>query len=429
MPSDRYVILGLGRSRSKWFSDVAVWSSAGAVPADFVKCLSVAEVKQKLNALQPTSILMLEAGTPGVDADLIHSVRSHEIATVVVCPKDLQQKWLDIGATAVLPQSFSPPELLNVLSAHGSLITRTSNEEIAQAVADITSHTGKLIAVCGPGGTGTSTIASVIAQTLSDDVMNTELVCLVDMARNADLAMLHNIDDVVPGLEEVIESNRNRRASAEDLHSFTFHIQPRGYRLVLGSQRPGAWTSMSKRSIEFTLEGLRAAFNYVIADITGDFEGELDGGSIDVEERNALARLTARTADIIVVVGSSGLKGTHSMIRTVNELLRMNIAPERIFPTVNRTHKKLMGEKETTAALKALTHRNGVSASVNDPGFVIEKPIEHIWRNEERFPKQLCSQVYKVIETAVEQSEISGGVTILPEPIAPGSLGIIDEAV
>ena len=51
-----------------------------------------------------------------------------------------------------------------------------------------------------------------------------------------------------------------------------------------------------------------------VADVTGDVEGEDDGGSVDVEERNHLARAaTTSSADVVVVVGAPGLKGVHAL--------------------------------------------------------------------------------------------------------------------
>ena len=43
--ADRYVVIGLARSRSRWFGEVARWANAAAAPVDFVKCLTSDEVR------------------------------------------------------------------------------------------------------------------------------------------------------------------------------------------------------------------------------------------------------------------------------------------------------------------------------------------------------------------------------------------------
>ena len=51
----------------------------------------------------------------------------------------------------------------------------------------------------------------------------------------------------------------------------------------------------------------------VVADVTGDVEGEAEGGSADVEERNHLARSAVLNSSVVVAVGAPGMKGVHSL--------------------------------------------------------------------------------------------------------------------
>lgn len=43
--AERFVVVGLARSRSRWFGELARWATAGAAPVDFVKCLTAEEAR------------------------------------------------------------------------------------------------------------------------------------------------------------------------------------------------------------------------------------------------------------------------------------------------------------------------------------------------------------------------------------------------
>ena len=149
---------------------------------------------------------------------------------------------------------------------------------------------GQLFSVCGPGGTGASTLAIALAQGLAADARNGRRVLLADLARRADQAMLHDAQDLGPGVQELVEAHRLGRPEPDEVWRTTFDVPRRGYRLLLGLRRPEAWSALRPRAIDASIVGLRRSFQVVVADVTGDVEGEAEGGSVDVEERNHLAR-------------------------------------------------------------------------------------------------------------------------------------------
>src|SRR5207248_136921 len=157
-------------------------------------------------------------------------------------------------------------------------------------------------------------------------------VVLADLCRRADQAMLHDARDVVPGIQELVEAHRSGQPSADDVRSITFDIVERGYHLLLGLRRCRYWSTLRPRAFEAALRSLRLAYPAVVADIDGDFEGEAMGGSIDVEDRNTMARVAARDADVVFTVGSAGLKGVHSLVRLLEELVEHGVEPRRIVP-------------------------------------------------------------------------------------------------
>ncbi|OWY60782.1 hypothetical protein B7486_67325, partial [cyanobacterium TDX16] len=71
MSADRWVVLGVAPARATWFTELARWSTAGVVPVEFVKCLSVDEVAVRLRSGRVHSALLVDEHTPGLDRDLL----------------------------------------------------------------------------------------------------------------------------------------------------------------------------------------------------------------------------------------------------------------------------------------------------------------------------------------------------------------------
>jgi hypothetical protein len=122
---------------------------------------------------------------------------------------------------------------------------------------------------------------------------------------------------------------------------------------VLGLRRARAWTALRPRAFEAAFDSLRAGWQWVVCDVDADVEGEREGGSADVEDRNVMARTALRNADAVVVVGTAGMKGAHAMARVVNDLLAFGVEGTRIVPVVNRAPRSPRARAESAKAVKA----------------------------------------------------------------------------
>ena len=191
---------------------------------------------------------------------------------------------------------------------------------------------------------------------------------LADMCLDADQAMLHDARDIVPGLQELVDAHRSRRPRRDEVQALTFDVVNRGYNLLLGLRRHRDWAVLKPRSFEAALQGLRGAFGVVVADVDDDLEGEAECGSIDVEERNVMARTIATRADAVVVVGTPGVKGMHGLVRTVNRLREHGVPPERILAVVNRSAQTAKARAELTRSFADLSGSRLGGAAVVGPG-------------------------------------------------------------
>lgn len=434
MSKDRYVLLGLGRSRSAWFGNIALWTTSGAVPAEFHKCLSASHVRQRLSGLQPHSALIVEDGIAEIDRDLIETARRSKTPTFVISESANAQAWFDLGAAAVLPPDVSPTLLLQTLTAHAQIISAKSASDPTATIEHLTDHQGRLLAVCGPGGTGASTVAIAIAQALATDVVEADHILLADFARNSEQAMLHDSPAVTPSVEEAVELHRHRRPTLDQIREMTFGVEQRGYRLLLGQRRVGAWTALPPVAVAATISGLRRTFRTVVADITADFESETDSGSMDIEERNALARITVANSDLVFVVGAPGFKGIHALTRTMRQVVGVGVNASRVIPVITRTPKRALERAEITKAISILGEKGTPSMTWNAPIFLPDGSVENALRDGTRLPKQLTTPLFVTVSALHNQhAAFNMSVPGLTEPerIVPGSMGTaaLDQAV
>src|SRR5687767_5856859 len=118
MRGERFVALGLAHARSGWFSELARWSTSAVIPIEFVKCVTLEEVRARLASGRAFSALLVDGGLSGVDRDLIDAAREGGCAVIVIEDDRVRRDWLALGASAVLPPELSRAGLLDVLETH-----------------------------------------------------------------------------------------------------------------------------------------------------------------------------------------------------------------------------------------------------------------------------------------------------------------------
>lgn len=426
MAAERYVVLGLGTTRTPWFTEVARWATVGSIPAEFVKCISPEELRVRLASGRPFSAVLVDAGTGAVDRDLIDTASRHQARVLVVdgTTGATARDWLGLGAAAVLPPDMRREQLLDALAEHCRLIGAAADlplDPVEAAPSDFGVATGRLVAVLGAGGMGASTIAMATAQALAGPGSR---ALLADLCLDADLAMLHDARDVVPGVQELVDAHRSARPSREEVHALTFDVVNRDYNLLLGLRRHRDWAVLKPRTFESSLTGLLTAFDVVVADVDDDLEGEAQCGSIDVEERNVMARTVATRADAVVAVGGPGVKGLHGLVRTVNRLREHGVAPGRILAVVNRAPKAARLRSDLARAFADLTGARAGAPAVIGPIHIPERRgLDDLLRDGARLPQSMTGPLAGALGPMLGAVALPSPVTPQPVPIAPGSLG------
>jgi hypothetical protein len=428
MAAERFVVLGLAQVRSAWFREVSRWATSASLPIEYFKTMSVEEVRARLRSGRGYSALLVDDSIAGLDRDLVDLALEVGCAVVVVDTGRGAASWSDLGASALLPSGFGRGELLQVLTQVATPVVRSSQAAgDASPARSITGYRGKLVAVTGARGAGRSTVAMAVSQGLASDPRHAELVCLADLALHADQAMLHDARDVVPGIVELVEAHRGGTPTVDTVRSLTWRVDARGYHLLLGLRRHRDWTSIRPRAFEAAIDGLRRGFRVVVADVDDDLEGERATGSLDVEERNVMARLVTEAADLVVVVGGPGLHGLHGLLRSTRDLLEHGVAGQRLLPVVNRSPRSPRARAEIARAfgelLAAGTGAHGVPSPIH---LTDRRRLDEVLRDGARLPDPwlaaVCGPVVALLDT--DDDDVAGGeVPTDPVAVVPGSLG------
>ncbi|HET6873327.1 MAG TPA: hypothetical protein VFH70_01015 [Acidimicrobiales bacterium] len=418
--SERYVILGLAPARSRWFEALSQWTTSATIAAEFVKCVSAEELRARLASGRRHSVVLIDGASPSLDRDLIDACSAVTTPVVVVTDRRVPA---DVGAAAVLPSRFGTGDLLEVLAAHCRPVG--AGASVPPALDDFGPTSlwqAPLVTVCGPGGTGASTVAVALASGLAADPRFGGRVVLADLARRAEQGMIHGSQELGPGLQELVDAHRMRRPAVEEVARTTFAVPRRGYHLLLGLRTPESWSALRPRATDAALSGLRRAFQAVVADITADFEGEAEGGSIDVEERNHLARSAAAQATLNVVVGNPGMKGVHSLSLVIRQLVRAGAGAERIVAVINRSPRNPVARAESARALATLLDEAGVTLALAGPVHVPERKLEPVLRDGSPLPGAVIDPVTRAVRAVTERLADAAPPATGPARVAPGSL-------
>jgi CO dehydrogenase nickel-insertion accessory protein CooC1 len=433
MATERYVVLGLAQARASWFGDVARWATTAALPVDFVKVVSVEELRARLRSGRAFSALLIDGALPALDRDLVDLAGANSCAVVAIDDRRAHRSWRDLGVDAVLPADFERGVLLDALKAVARPIARS--DEVAASPPSL-DHApggwrGRAVAVTGSGGVGRSTLAMALSAGLAADPRDRGLVVLADLALRAQQALLHDAGDVVPGLLELVEGHRGAAPDLDEVRAHCFTVREGGYDLLLGLRRHRDWTALRSRALAAALDNLRRAYRVVVSDVDPDVEGEAECGSVDVEDRNLLARTTLRDADLVVVVGQPGLAGFDAQLRVVRDIAELGVPGSRIVPVVNRAPRNPRARAEAAAALaRLLAATNPGVTLASTPVFVPERRrLDDLLRDGAPLPSQigrpLAGAVRALLERATVASMPAARPATEPEPVAvvPGSLG------
>lgn len=399
----RYVIVGVADARSSWFSDLTRWSTSGLIAAEYIKALSLDEARALLGTGRKVSALLVSDMTPGIDREFVALARKIDSAVVVVESGGRHSDWDSLGVACTMPQRFGPDELSEVLNRHAKRIDPTSRRSAGVAV-DFGNEVelGSLIAVTGAGGAGVSTLAMALTQGISAMTPHS-MTALADLTRQSDLAMYHDVGDVIPGLPELVEAHRGDTPDPELVRELLFDIPERGYRVLLGQRRSRDSAAMRPLSTAAAIDGLRRSFETVVADVEATIDGESDTGSLDIESFNSAQRHAFGVADVVVLVVTGDLRGFRRLAHLINRLAAHGVAPSRMIPVVNLASRNIAVRASMTRTVAEL---NPLAEAIHPPVFIRRSRLIDEAHNTSRpFPGAICEPLARAVHGVLANHE------------------------
>lgn len=360
------------------------------------RCRSVEEARVLLTGSRPWAGVLLDGSDPAADRDLIALAAEAGARAVVITATQSPVDWEALGAHATLSADFDESDLAGALA-------RPAPEAAVPSVQE------PLVCVTGPGGTGASTVAIALSQGL----VRMGRVLLADLCRNAELHVLHHLGSERPWIGDLVQAHRTSVLDPARLRGLPTTVD-RGYDVLPGLRRAVGWSSLRPHAIDATLRGLRAAYDFVVCDIDADLEGQAEGGSFDVEERNALSRTAVANCAGVVVVGGPGAKGAHSLLRVLGEFWAHGLPPQRTIAVVNRG-----GDVSVERLGDALSRLGaGGTQTLHLP----EVSLEPVLLADAPLPAALVEPITHAVRTLL--ADEPSGPSTAPERIVPGSLGV-----
>lgn len=431
MTNEHFVVLGTARPRSAWLADVGRWSNTSMVPIEFIRCVSVDEVRSRLRSDRRFSAVLLGEDCSGLDRDIIESAREARCVPIVITDGTPRRDWVSLGVACTLSQPLTPEDLLSALADHAFGVDRQVPSPLTQAPSDAQS-VGRLIAVLGAGGTGTSTTAMAIATHFASPSqtqfrLGFERVSLLDASLNADQALLHDLGDVVPGFQELVDLHRTTSPSPDDVRSLFWFSPRHGYDVLPGLRRHREWCTLRRRTTLAALASARHAYDLVVADTDSDFEGEEQTGSIDIEDRNLLARQLATTADLVVVTSRAGISGVHRALQTLRDLLELGVESNRLLLVTIGAPRSTRQRSELTRTILHLMDEAVPSHSLPTPVMVpIRREIESFLNDGTAPPRSAMGSITTAVAellSNLDPPQVHLNAHAVPIAIVPGHLG------
>lgn len=322
---------------------------------------------------------VVDSGHGEVDLDLVARL-AERCPVLVVAPTRARSRWEAVGAAVVAELPSSAGAIDAAARRAAGPVAPTPGLPSAPALAPV-------IAVLAAEGASAAAAARAVALAIAKEGGGRGPIVLADLALGAPQRALHGIDDAAPGLPELVAAGRFG-APPHDLVTAAVHPTRRGYGIVAGLRRHHDWVGVGSRSAQAALEALRAAAGTVVAQVDADLEGEAETGSIDIEDRNVLARTTVGAARLVVVAGGFRQADRVALTGTVAALQAYGVDPARVVvvrsPAVGplrptRRLARALRRQLSAACDPADASRSGSDG--HEPERIAPGPLGH-WRQE-----------------------------------------------
>lgn len=135
-----------------------------------------------------------------------------------------------------------------------------------------------------------------------------------------------------------------------------------------------------------------------------------------------MARTAAAQADVVFAVGLPELKGVHSLVRVVEELIAFGTDAARIVPVINRAPRSARARAGLATVLAELTGPFAGGRLMNPVHIPERANVEADLHDGARLPIAIGAPLAGAFKALLDRPRLEP-VATEPEPVRPGSLG------
>ena len=327
----RYVLLGLASGEPAWLEAVARLVGRRSADDEFIRCTGSVDLATRLGTGRPFSAVLVDHRTVGLDRELVRRASAAGCPVIVVGGADDPGRLASLGATAHMVDPPSLQDLDGMLARHATPIGRIDDLRLGLRAEDgPAGWTGRMVAVTGPGGTGASTVARLLAAALADDPRMYSSVLLVDACLEADQAHMHGITDSQVDLQAAARAHRNGDPVDSELRALTFVPAGHRHRLLPGIRQRRDWPTIGGPSLEAALGNLRDHHLATIVDVDPYVDLAPTHQPVGPTTPGEPARIVFGMADLVLVVGRAGNDSVRSLARVRANLADSGLPAERV---------------------------------------------------------------------------------------------------
>ena len=269
---------------------------------------------------QAFSAVIVDGGLPAVDRDLVDRAREVGAAVIVVDDGRRRVDWAGMGVDAVLADPFDRADLLSVLLGCAPAIEGPAGDA-GRAQPRHPRRVGEAGWWRSPGPAARAPRrwpwpwprASARRRAIRVWSCWPTWPCTPIRACSTTPATS------CPGSRSWSRPTGSTCPAVDQVRAHVFDTGDRGYDLLLGLRRHRDWPVLRPRAVQACLDGLLRSYRLVVADLDPDLEGDDEVGSLDVEERNVLARTAAGRADLVLVVAPPTVVGLRRLVLILDE--------------------------------------------------------------------------------------------------------------
>jgi Mrp family chromosome partitioning ATPase len=297
---------------------------------------SVAEVLERVSA-HPIDLLVSDASVAFLTDEILQLVPHAVKQIVAVAESDGVLEWASQlnGVSAV--RHFS--EIANVVRPRSETTTVVIDDHKGSLGSEA-ARTSHMIAVWGPVGSPGITSAAIALATVSASAGLSTLLCDVD-TRGSSVAIALGLVDEAPGFASACRLAARNELTASELRRVIspFERKDVSFAVLTGIPRATRWAEIAPEKARIVLAMARSLFDTVIVDV--GFGLEENEWIDDAPQRDGCARDVVRSADSVVAVGRGDAVGLSRLIRGLDEIRDLCLAPVIV---LNGVHSALGGD-------------------------------------------------------------------------------------